>query len=327
MREKKPFAPMDDIINGLKKWGIIDDETDTVGPMDETHQKRENEHKNALGTSYAIGKLDDADARRILRYNWRKRPPNIEEEGIDKLAWYRSFHWPPSAKWGIYVLDSGLSYVSRQVLHKKVRYQDLVDPKKTDAYDRAILQDSFELLLYHEFFHYLTDMAATVLEAGNFMRPARLYVSYRQNVCQPRSSPRNLIEEALANAYALTKFFPQKRKEDKSVRDFVIDFMGHQPQGYCDYAKFRGHKFNKGKRELVTLIASAGASPIWASTEPVVPLEYLIDNTSSEFYVRHVPIYVVHDTLHKRPPTRLRNEGAKFSQSPALFEEKAYYRA
>jgi hypothetical protein len=130
----------------------------------------------------------------------------------------------------------------------------------------------------------------------------------------------------MANAHALTKFFPQKGKWDKWVQSLVKDFMDHQPSGYRAYGNFSGHAFNKGKRELATLIASAG-SPNSISPKPAAPLELLIDSKSSRFHVRDVPIYIVHDTLLKRAPTRLISKKAKFDQSPALFDGEAYYRA
>ena len=115
----------------------------------------------------------------------------------DAMAFYRPFHYPPFDQWGIYLMIEPL-----------LSYHDHLNKiaSKTRLFSSEALMHLvlFEIF-HHEFFHHLTESAATTIEIicaamGN-LKP--IYLDYKERQHRQQidflHSP---LEEALANAYA-----------------------------------------------------------------------------------------------------------------------------
>ncbi|MGC8913586.1 MAG: hypothetical protein ACP5LE_06660 [Thermoplasmata archaeon] len=201
----------------------------------------------------------------------------ITEEGIEALAWYRSFHWDPPVGWGIYILDKGIYYIAENVF----RMMNLVSPYGRSYNMLDLLQQGFRLLFIHEFFHYITDIAATTLEMGN-LSVQSYYVQYVRNVYMRPRNRNEPIEEALANAFAFNRF------QGWAVRRQLRFFMRNQPAGYSAFEEYtRKNDFTYGRRELGTCIRNG------THVTGVAPLETLFDVYRRDINFGDVPIYIV----------------------------------
>lgn len=213
----------------------------------------------------------------------------ITKEGIEALAWYRSFHWHPPNRWGIYILDKGVYYIAQNVFGKIGQ----VSPYGRRYNTIDLLQQSFRLLFLHEFFHYITDIAASTLEMGNPSARA-YYVQYVRNVYIRPKSRNEPIEEALANAFAFNRF------QGGTVRRQLRLFMRSQPAGYSAFEQYtRKINFTYGRRELGTCIRDG------AHVRGVPPLETLFDCYRHDISFGDVPIYILPTIKDSRYMMRL----------------------
>ncbi|MBM3155385.1 MAG: hypothetical protein FJ008_08665 [Chloroflexi bacterium] len=75
----------------------------------------------------------------------------VKEGGTEALAWYVSFH--QSKRWGIYIRGRGLLFVASYF-------------KRRDGGNdvNASIKPAFDILLYHELFHFLTDITSAHME-------------------------------------------------------------------------------------------------------------------------------------------------------------------
>ena len=284
---------LNEIINELEERQLIEEM-----PEEYNVSRREREYSNLIGAS------EPHHFPPWEKY-WRERPPEnrnmggfiwipegdiefpdidtkeiegkVSEEGIESLAWYRSFHWHPPQRWGIYILDEGIYYVAQRVfrgIEQISRYGRLYNTLD-------LLQQSFKLLFLHEFFHFITDIATSTLEMGN-MSPQQHYIQYVRNVyMNPRNSAEP-IEEALANAFAYTRF------QRPGIRPALRYFMKSQPNGYSAFDQYiRKDAFTQGRRELGTCIRDG------THTYGVAPLETLFDCYRRDINFSDVPIYIV----------------------------------
>jgi hypothetical protein len=199
----------------------------------------------------------------------------LRKDSIDALAWYRSFHWEPTKYWGIYILDAGIFLLARLFsgIKQKSKYGR---PYNTLDY---IIQ-AFKLLFLHEFFHFITDIAASILEIGNpLSRP--FYIDYIHNVYMKPKNKNEPIEEALANAFAINRI--------KEFKKFIrLFFSSIKANGYCAFDRYLSNKkFTNGRRNLGTCIRDG------KNTSDVSPLESLFDIYKQDIYFRDVPIYIV----------------------------------
>jgi len=190
-----------------------------------------------------------------LDTDWLKK--EIEESGIEALAWYRPYHLN-QGRWGITITDRGIWYIA----------QYLVKEMYSEPYSAEQIQECFdiatEFLYHHEMFHFKVEFAATVMEL-NAAKPAKVYARYWDN----RSgglwfgSPSHTLEgqapleEALANEYARQKIC---RAWGQRIRPAIEKFMyTKQPSGYRDFGlvTYRDY-WNAGLEELAdTLLGHA----------------------------------------------------------------------
>ncbi len=200
----------------------------------------------------------------------------VRERGLDVLAYYRSYHHAIDG-WGIYIREDALRYVAATVFG---RVSD--DP---EACHRA----AFQLLYDHEYFHYLTDVAATCME---FQHNRPLYLPHF-DACHASSPPWSLMEEGLANMYAIEGFAKHGERHE------VERFAESQPAGYRDFVH-RGYEtsFPHFCQKLAAEILETRATQVDPVTflpdGPSIPLaELLFDTKGALVNYGDVPLYLV----------------------------------
>ena len=213
-----------------------------------------------------------------------------EGDGMDALAWYRSFHWYDPHNWGIYITDRGLYYLAKKIFFNLNQVNDLGKPYNM----LDLLQQAFNLLYLHEYFHFITDISATVLELGS-RSSYPFYINYSKSVyTKYKSSPNEPLEEALANAFAYSKF-PYRCYPKSDIRKSIRSSMDKQPNGYKGYGSFLGKNFIEGKRKLGTIISQTDHNP-----KPLDGLEILFDHNRSNIRDVDVPVYIVNQIQDSR---------------------------
>jgi len=212
-------------------------------------------------------------------YDRKRIRAKIETDGMDALAWYRSFHWTPTDKWGIYVTTSGIYYIADEVFKKapQITAQNLY----FDNLD--YLRESYRFLFLHEFFHFITDIAAVSLEMGSPTIVKSKYEIYTAQVYEKPTQDYQPIEEALANAFTYHRFYGEKLRNQISI------FMDDQPRGYNSFRRFLWGNFRKGRRELGTSLTQGSAS------HSIAPMEILFDCQYENLSFSDVPVYLVND--------------------------------
>lgn len=133
----------------------------------------------------------------IKNRNANVRELDFKRLPADAMAFYRPFHYPPFDQWGIYLMIEPL-----------LRYHCNLYSKltKTNLFSNETLMHLvlFEVF-HHEFFHHLTESAATTIEiicaALGDSRP--IYLDYKKRQYEELIEYiHHPLEEALANAYA-----------------------------------------------------------------------------------------------------------------------------
>ena len=228
---------------------------------------------------------------------WPIIPQNIVrrvgDEGIDALAWYRSFHYEPTDIWGIYMLDKGIYYLA-EIFESQWGPADISPETRQDC-----INDAVNLLYYHEIFHFYTDLAATNLEIEE---SRSMYVDYFNNKYRngwlvSDGAPTDIyamLEEALANEFARSKII---RGRDQSYKDALTDFMNSQPDGYKHWKAVKHNKkWDRGLSQLgeriLNLEDEAGDPKPLPQDMHVTALRDAIHPS----YERQVPVYIV-DTI------------------------------
>jgi len=212
---------------------------------------------------------------------------NFEEDGIDTLAWYRSFHYEPIYKWGIYILDTGIYYLAK-------KFELQYDPSEiTPETRQQCIHDAVDLLYYHELFHFYTDLAGANLE---ILESRSVYVDYFQKRytdgwLQSDGAPANIpakLEEALANEFSR---FKTTKNRTQQYKDALATFMKNQPSGYAQWEAVK----HNGKW---TLGLSKLGERLLNPDEPLPQYFHvkLIQDSIHKSYERQVPVYVV-DTI------------------------------
>ena len=186
----------------------------------------------------------------------------VSDSGIDVLAWYISFHWDPPEKWGIRIPMSSIYYLAR-------KFDPNVDPSNF----LHLINRAFKVLVMHECFHYVVDMAAAVLESVD---------SFRHNIYAPYSLDRRSPEESVANAWTLSKHLSPYHQQ-------VKNFMDHQPPPYTRFREFGGLTgLTEGLRGIADrLVTGAGGN--------VEPIEHIFNLDDKVLKKARIPIYILPD--------------------------------
>jgi len=213
----------------------------------------------------------------------------VADQGTDALAWYNPYHYFGLKSWGIHIPEDSIYYVAKEVLGNFPS-----DPRTLQLRLRA----SFLLLFRHEFFHFLTEIGASVLEL-EMPSPARdVYNNYDVKVYSRPTQPTQPLEEALANArsYSSFKHSPIGRELagiNANVISQIEHFMDRQPPGYSDYKKYDRH-FTLGRRELAACLCTGSSG-----ARPLEPLEILLGPNSADVRINDVPLYI-RRTVHPK---------------------------
>jgi len=231
----------------------------------------------------------------------------IEGNGTDALAFYQPFHFFDDKSWGIFIKMIGIEYLVRRVFLPRLSTRQCrigitvndVDEEKTapsaPPSTDALRQVAFAFLFCHEYFHFLTEIAASALEVAIGSTGPPYYYRYSRDVySNPQKSPAEPLEEALANAYAyrgfhalspLTRLVPGHKK---NVGLALQRFMKNQPGSYSSFWKFQGQAFVDGLSMLGMQICSG--LPAQAVSPP---LELMFDWGPRPFWFHKVPVRFV----------------------------------
>lgn len=147
---------------------------------------------------------------------------------VEALAFYLPFHFYTDEKWGIYVRESGVMRLAKE----------LESPTAAPGLDPV--RDAWELLVEHEAFHAMVECAAT-----------RAEVLLLDELYEPYFWDRTAVpfEEALANASAF------RRMRSAPIRPLADAWMQSQPAGYREYWRFTaGSAFAGGQDDVVSLL-------------------------------------------------------------------------
>ena len=246
----------------------------------------------------------------------------IYEYGIEALAWYISFH--RSSKWGIYFRVRGLFYLSN-LFKTKNNLNDI----------NCRIKIAFEVLFYHEFFHFLTDLTAATMEMiykkpiyNNYFDSINIViknapVKLLHQCCNPNAEGFILIEEPLANAYVL-------KRTSKNWHYKIKRFFDKQPIPYDKYYYFTDdYTFLKGKRKLgLILTNSCKINHInnlndlivkFMYTPKIIPFwEFLFNADPEKLFLPQIPIYFVFEGKYSSDVFRLSiiSDGVKIAVYP-----------
>jgi plasmid maintenance system killer protein len=155
----------------------------------------------------------------------------IPVDGIDALAFYVSYHF--TKDWGIKIFDGGIYYLAGKL------QAHAAPDSRLDALD--YIQIATNVLQLHEYFHFIADIACTLIELSK-QKP--FYVNYSNN-----RYPKDKTEEALANAYTYRKMI--RSGITSELKQFMLD----QPPGYRDFNDFiKKSDFQSGRQRLLRLM-------------------------------------------------------------------------
>ncbi|MDA7845673.1 hypothetical protein N9A87_01325 [Euryarchaeota archaeon] len=178
-----------------------------------------------------------------LELEWLR--DEVDEHGIEALAWYRPFHISPQNEWGITITDRGVWYLAKNVMSQKYDYPYTLE-QIHDCFELA-----YEFLYYHELFHFKVEYAATILELNSPHKPVKVYAPFWEDgFYHPGPNNCSPLEEAMANEYARYKVC---KGQPKKLRDAIERFMRtQQPSGYRDFGDVKHHKkWQQGLESLV----------------------------------------------------------------------------
>jgi len=145
-----------------------------------------------------------------------------EKDAFDeKLAFYYSYHWhfePEDKGWGIYYYEWAIKYKAFKI--KQWSEKNHPEDQRIN-WEQAKLF-AFKLINFHETYHFLFDLHATVWE---IILRLPLYAIYSQNFYNKVLFTNECWEESLANERKL-RLAPNK------VKQFTINWISNSPPGY-----------------------------------------------------------------------------------------------
>jgi hypothetical protein len=165
---------------------------------------------------------------------------DLESDGFEAIAYYRSFHYEPQYAWGIYIKKSGIHCIAEWLLRANVR-----DRLGCILTKENYLNIAYFLILFHEYYHFLIDLFATKQELSD---QTPYYHQYKQNhywkFLDKSTSPTegNPMEEAMANAFAFRMLFNEYCGQSFAspmnlleMAETIRGLMRNQPCGYRDF--------------------------------------------------------------------------------------------
>ncbi len=214
-----------------------------------------------------------------------------DEDCFEYYAWYRSYHFEPQHKWGIYIRTKGVQKLARRL----TAIRRAASTKQQGIIDSRIW--AYKLLLAHEHYHYFVDVAATTLEEILYLArcPRPVFLDYFHHVysVQMLGPYANLPhEEAMANAFAFRTLRTELQRSLPHLKtDALFDierFMLGQPSGYRHYRWYHnGADYIYGNIEMVATLLDS-------RNDQHVTFEKLLYPSGANFNRYKVPIYIVH---------------------------------
>jgi hypothetical protein len=188
--------------------------------------------------------------------------PNTRRPIEEALAFYRPYH--SYSQWGIFLRESGVLALARGI--------SVAEPGPSDV------EAAYRVLLEHEYFHCLTESAATRAEV---VALRRIYQPYARS---PYSSA---LEESVGNAHAIRR----ASVSDQGHIERIGSWMETQPPQYREFERWRSQLgFDRGRETIGRLILRhSGRSP----TRLRAPTGFLFRRVSKS----GIPTFLVHD-LH-----------------------------
>jgi hypothetical protein len=206
-----------------------------------------------------IPRLPDEDRRQI--------EDSLGSEGLEVLAWYQPFHHS-AMPWGIYLREKGLLYLA-----------DFLESRLNPRPDS--IHESLLFLHSHEVCHGVIETVITHQELST-LRPA--YVNRHRAVAipWPNGLSSNQVEEALSNATAFRKHWP-----DSIGRVWEEFARSHQPRGYSDWEIAGGYV---GFERISELFYGLSGNRCGLLQAPWMPLHKWARGQESD-----IPVFLVKD--------------------------------
>ena len=175
---------------------------------------------------------------------------------FEKCAWYRSYHYGLD-KWGIHINESCWIDIAKK-FYGQGQY---------NLWPEAI-KGAFFYIFLHEFFHYLTDVSASIMEI--LSQNLDLYVDYSKDVYAKTFGSSYCIEEALASRYLYGR-----HDSFRMDKDYLYRILRSQPFSYGEFYRFVGPKFWSGRRRLMNQVKEG--SPSVHVEEPIEQVMELLE--------------------------------------------------
>lgn len=199
------------------------------------------------------------------------------ESGIDVLAFYKSFRFrdrpPCRGKWGIFLLDTGISVVEAEYA------------KKTDKLPRSELRQlAIDTLLAHERYHFWIDVWALGQETLPFSTPVKRYEYYlagRRDAAFMRFD----YEESLANHYSYIRLKSRKLSDGSRAGRLIKELFLEAPEPYSNFDF--GAPERAWREGMLALAVSNGVNPVVTITMPADTEVPIIGSSIRPVYGQH----------------------------------------
>lgn len=261
--------------------------------LDDLKRRHKEHHQAAPPSSQTMDRLwqefkDPASAIRTL---------DLARLPADALAFYRPFHFSPHEEWGIYIMVEPL------LQHAQTLYRAFAGKLAAFNLETLIGCILFEVF-HHEFFHHLTECAATTIEiaSAGFGKPRSAYNDYWDSEFQKNVGlgphPDHPLEEALANAYAYNSFSFLSRTQIghklvwvKVYQKILEGCWSKEPAGYRSAGKYINAEYVSGGAQLLAMIL---ASPDVDPASLMLLAKTVMPNGNSAFLQKpDIPTYLV----------------------------------
>ncbi len=196
------------------------------------------------------------------------RSLDIHRLPADALAFYRPFHFSPHEEWGIYIM------VERLLEYCQTLYQSFGGQLAAFNLETLLGCVLFEVF-HHEFFHHLTECAATTMEivSAGFGEAKPIFSeSWEQDSATRPGLGRHVdhpLEEALANAYAYNSFSFLSRMQIgyklvlvKLYQRVLGRCWPKEPQGYRSAGSYINAGYVSSGAQLLAMILSSSAPDV-----------------------------------------------------------------
>lgn len=208
----------------------------------------------------------------------------------DAIAFYRPFHFASQEEWGIYFdIEALLRYTHR--IFAEMR-------GKIASFDyESLLTACLCEIFHHEYFHHISECAATTIEIlysqAGARRPIYMDYSRRRFYSEHAHSP---LEEALANAYAYNSlsFLSRVKAGLRTTRIRVLQnairkYWPTEPPGYREAEHYIDEKYVLGAGQLVKLMLPRSECPSFVLE--LIAKEVLLNGNATYFAKPDIPVY------------------------------------